>query len=365
MSFGFPRPDQATTSRSSTPGSNLFSSPSPSTQFGTPSQLTISQGSNQGTYGGPVAPPYMIDRSELRSTGHFQSIAAFDRYSRFSPEELRLADYKQDRAGEKGKQAAHNPLYGFPQPATKSTNPTMTNATRTDRSHLLLLRGAAIELRVGTAECSCAESAACLCINAWSLPKALISYYSPFLKAACQRDFQEKRENRITLPDDDPTVVGLFVEWMYYGSYTAPRPLLFAGDVNMDVKCWILGDKLLSVDFKNHAMKRIFHEYHGFFTSRTVSTEDMQFILENTGPKSKLRLFYIHYMIANWVSRERLKGTSQEWDELMLDHADARIALFESFRSVSERQSMIRNETYYLETDETVLKAVEKITIKG
>ncbi|KAH7066088.1 hypothetical protein BKA63DRAFT_453637 [Paraphoma chrysanthemicola] len=363
MSSSLFRPSSATASQNSTPRSNLFSSPSASGQTGPLSQST-SPGSNHGTYGAPLA-PYEIELSGRSCQDHYQSIVSHDTYSHFSPEELRLADYKQNGAGEKAKQAAHNPLYGFPQPATKSTIPMIRNSTRGDRSHLLLLRGAAIEIRVGTAVCSCAESAACLCSNAWSLPKALISYHSPFLKAACQRDFQEKQENRIALPDDDPTVFGLFVEWMYYGSYTAPRPILFVGDANVDVKCWILGDKLLSVDFKNHAMKRIFNEHHGFFTSRTVSTEDMQFVLENTGPKSKLRLFYIHYMIANWVSPERLKGTNQEWDELLLDHGDARMALFESFRSVSSRQSMIKNETHYLETDETVLKAVEKITIKG
>src|SRR5690242_4776380 len=43
----------------------------------------------------------------------------------------------------------------------------------------------------------------------WSLPKRLISYHSPFLAAACDRDFKERHENLIKLPDDNPIVFAL------------------------------------------------------------------------------------------------------------------------------------------------------------
>ena len=77
------------------------------------------------------------------------------------------------------------------------------------------LRGPGMEIRIGTGHDLALDS---MC-NTWSLPKRLISYYSPFLKAACLRDFKERRENQIELPNDDPVVFALFVEWIYYRDY--------------------------------------------------------------------------------------------------------------------------------------------------
>jgi hypothetical protein len=83
------------------------------------------------------------------------------------------------------------------------------------------LRSPGTELNVGTAT-SVHDSTE----DSWSLPKRLISHYSPFLAAACVRDFKERHENRIQLPDEDPVVFALFVEWMYYGGYTIATFLL-------------------------------------------------------------------------------------------------------------------------------------------
>jgi hypothetical protein len=147
------------------------------------------------------------------------------------------------------------------------------------------LHGPGIEIHVGPATSehdSTQESTS----NTWSLPQRLISHYSPFLEAACLRDTKERCENRIKLPDDDPIVFAFFVEWLYYGEYgIAPLSLPFhvgKDDVNIHVKCWILGDKLLCSEFKNYVMSRLYDQYNAKLFGRPVSTVDVQYACDNS-----------------------------------------------------------------------------------
>jgi hypothetical protein len=115
------------------------------------------------------------------------------------------------------------------------------------------LTGTGIEIFVGPTDASLGPS------KSWSVPKALLSYFSPFLRAACERDFKEKEEHKIHLPEDEPAIFSLFVEWIYYNNYSL-NPELVASNINsanLDAKAWVLGDKLLCTSFKNYAMTRL------------------------------------------------------------------------------------------------------------
>ncbi|KAK2123946.1 hypothetical protein NOF04DRAFT_1373359 [Fusarium oxysporum II5] len=76
-------------------------------------------------------------------------------------------------------------------------------------------------------------------------------------------------EAHINLPDDDPAVFGLFVEWLYYGTYndfTSPS------SSNIHARCWGLGHKLLCNEFKNYAMGRLYKQHMEF----SMACEDVE-----------------------------------------------------------------------------------------
>jgi hypothetical protein len=165
------------------------------------------------------------------------------------------------------------------------------------------LRGPGIELHVGTATSVHDSTEDSMC-NTWSLLKRLISYYSPFLAAACLRDFKERRKNRIQLPDDDPVVFALFVEWMYYGEYSvAPLwlPIRVENDgISVHARCWVLGDKLLSTEFKNHVMSRLYAQHNAHIYSIPISTLNVQYACDNSAEDSKLRKLYVDFVATNF-----------------------------------------------------------------
>jgi hypothetical protein len=114
-------------------------------------------------------------------------------------------------------------------------------------------------------------------------------------------------------------VFGLFVEWTYYGEYTVLQSTALSSnahkDVDPNVGAWILGDKLLSTDFKNYAMQRLYALYTSNFTCRAVTTNDVQHVCENTAMDSRLRKFFLAFVVENlhtlcdWKGRLR-SGTS-------------------------------------------------------
>jgi hypothetical protein len=218
----------------------------------------------------------------------------------------------------------------------------------------LSIRGPGIELRVGTATSvhDSTEDSKC---NTWPLPKRLISHYSPFLAAACLRDLKERRENRIQLPDDDPAVFALFVEWMYYGEYViAPSwlPVHVESDrICVHAKCWVLGDKLLCTEFKNHAMSRLYAQHNANIFSRAISTLDVRYACDNSAEDSKLRKLYVDFFTTNFEKQDRVQGSVDEWDQIFSRYADVKRLLLHSFRLEAAKRSFVRSEDCYLEGD--------------
>jgi hypothetical protein len=212
---------------------------------------------------------------------------------------------------------------------------------------------------VGSHECPFASSTpeTCNCNDSWYLPQSLLSSRSPFLRAACTRDFKERSENRIALPDEEPVIFALFVEWLYYGEYTVPvlkfHDTNWTAAVNYHARCYVLGDKLLSTGFKNAAMSRLYNLYsrNSLFPS-PVTTQDARYVWDNTAVGSKLRQFYLDYFAQHFANSLRLKGSTEEWDDLLMDYADARLILLKSFRASSEERGFVKAESEYLGADE-------------
>ncbi|KAH7259374.1 uncharacterized protein BKA55DRAFT_639345 [Fusarium redolens] len=119
------------------------------------------------------------------------------------------------------------------------------------------LRGISISIRVSS-------TIEAMAANRWSLPIALISHHSPYLKAMSSGPGIFVKA-QIHLPEDDPAVFGLFVEWLYYGTYD---DLAAPSSSNIHAQCWVLGDKLLCNEFKNYAMSRLYKQRLDFSDPR-------------------------------------------------------------------------------------------------
>jgi len=121
-------------------------------------------------------------------------------------------------------------------------------------------------------------------MGTWNLYEALLCKYSEFFRAALQGQFKEAKEKQVTLPDDNPEVLELFVQWIFTGGYVENGYLRFNRvntrehfenllvDPNLedsvfywcdlhDVHTWALGDKLRSdKTFRNYTMNNLYHK---------------------------------------------------------------------------------------------------------
>ncbi|KAH8721573.1 hypothetical protein GQ44DRAFT_729750 [Phaeosphaeriaceae sp. PMI808] len=309
-----------------------------------------------------------------RTAGLMQTIVAQPYYLSFSEEELRVEDY-QNRKGvihTTRQVPVFKPKLNWMSTFTRHAYRTSATSNRRSENCLQLLktntkrlRGPIIQICIGPEICQCQSTklATCECINTWFLPKALISHFSPFLQAACTRNFKEREENRIELPKDDPTTFALYVEWLYHGDYTDPGPNGDPNDPNIHAKCWIMGDKFLDVELKNKAMSYLYPQYASWvFNSKSVQPSELQYILNNTGPDSKLRKFYLTVFVQYYTNPLKVKGTAEQWDDALEGHADARVLLFRTFQRGIRWDEFVKAEEVYMDGEEPLLGAIKELS---
>jgi hypothetical protein len=82
---------------------------------------------------------------------------------------------------------------------------------------------------------------------------------SPYFAAATKEDWKEGQEHRIPLPDDNPSGVGLYIQWIYGGRIFS-RPSERESEINdkpiynetsLLVEGFIFGEKIQDGDFKD------------------------------------------------------------------------------------------------------------------
>lgn len=89
----------------------------------------------------------------------------------------------------------------------------------------------------------------------WTIPKAMLSLHSEFFRKACYGPFKEGRENKMMLPECEPSIFQIFVQWLYF----ATLPEVECSDGARDIwLCWTLGDRLIASAFKDRAMRAIY-----------------------------------------------------------------------------------------------------------
>jgi hypothetical protein len=219
------------------------------------------------------------------------------------------------------------------------------------------LKGPGVEIKVGRDDTALNDVDN---PDTYSLPKALLSQYSPYLTAACEKTSSENTCNIIKLKFDNPSIFSLFNLWMYYGRYTASEPL-FSGEQNVptrDVQAWVLGDKLQSVGFKNYAMTRIYQQYETSIVRRAIPTTHFDYVCASTKPGSKLRQFFLDVVGANLSNKSRVVGTSEEWDEVFQKYADARTFILKSVMMAPPGSLSVKPLSVYMESKPTVQLAM-------
>jgi hypothetical protein len=104
--------------------------------------------------------------------------------------------------------------------------------------------------------------------------------------------------------------------------------------------------------------------YTSKFTCRAVTTDDVQQVCKNTAMGSHLRKFFLAFVAENFADPVRLRGTTGEWDELLLDHSDAGSFLLKSYRTVSGERKFVKDEWWYLDQPELLLRAFGGLAIE-
>ncbi|KAF5589015.1 sdr family [Fusarium subglutinans] len=260
-------------------------------------------------------------------------------------EEHRLEDYKHGK-GRNASQIVNPNAQSFFAPDSRL----LIKKTLVDKGKMQLLQGNGVEIQVGTKPPSSNGDEADS-FKTWCLPINLVSHYSPYLKETCSLILQESNK-RIRLHNHPPDVFGLFVEWMYYGSYESSSSVSIE---NADAKGWVLSDKLRSVEFKNYAMRRLYEQHTRPIFGRPMTCDDVQYVWSNTSPGSKLRNFSMHFIVEHFGSPAKLLGSSTDWDTLLQTQAEIRILLLDKFRKSISSPIRVESIDEYLEPNNLAL----------
>lgn len=156
----------------------------------------------------------------------------------------------------------------------------------------------------------------------------------------------EKADDRIFLAEENPAIFSLFVEFMYYEKYS----LAFCKPSSRNVAAWILGHKLQSGPFKNHAMERIYNLYqlHDGPFDVPMTKEEAACVFKETQEGTKLRRFYIDFVVTHFSNACKIAGSTDEWVSLFMKYEDVRTAFFTAMR-LQDRVHCVREMEYYME----------------
>lgn len=208
------------------------------------------------------------------------------------------------------------------------------------------LQGSGVEIQVG-AKTTPLSGNGTKSFETWCLPMNLVLHYSPYAKEICSSSSQGSCK-QLKLRDHQPVTFGLFAEWLYYGSY---QGFSAVSNSNIDAQCWVLGNKLRCIEFQNYAIRRLYDQHTRLMFGRSMTCDDVRYVWDNTSPGSKLRKFYMNFVVEHFGSPFKLLGSSTDWDTILQNHSEIRISLLEIFRHSTSSQSRVENIDKYLESN--------------
>ncbi|KAH6952179.1 hypothetical protein DER45DRAFT_577667 [Fusarium avenaceum] len=272
---------------------------------------------------------------------HYKTFTTHPEYRDSSLEEHRLEDYKNGKPRNAVQIVNFNKESSF-----APDSELLTKRTLVDRNKMELLQGSGVEIQVGTKTTPLSGNGT-KSFETWCLPMNLVSHYSPYAKEICSSSSQGSCK-QLTLRDHQPVTFGLFVEWLYYGSYQGPSAV---SNPNIDAQCWVLGNKLRCIEFQNYGMRRLYDQHTRLMFGRSMTCDDVRYVWGNTSPGSKLRKFYMNFVVEHFGSPFKLLGSSTDWDTILQNHSEIRISLLERFRHSTSSQSRVENIDKYLESN--------------
>lgn len=180
---------------------------------------------------------------------------------------------------------------------------------------------------------------------------------STFFKAAFTRDFKEKAEKKMDLPEEDEVLFDHFVRWLYSQHYEA---LPFSGDgahLNFSIHMFVLADQYGIGSLKKPILESLFAAAAGPWEAKTTKPPTPQMIVygyEHTTPKSGLRK-----LLADWYSCQLDEGwvgnpINQEWLRTYPDiAADLVVGLVNNTtRPLPKSPFKVKTVQHYLEIEE-------------
>ncbi|EWY79531.1 hypothetical protein FOYG_17332 [Fusarium oxysporum NRRL 32931] len=271
----------------------------------------------------------------------FQTFTSHPDYRDSSLEEHRLEDYKNSKGRNAVQIANPNDESSY-----APNSELLAKKTLADRNKMELLQGSGVEIQVGTKTTPPSRNGT-KSFETWFLPMNLVSHYSPYAKESCSSS-SERSCKQLMLQDHQPGIFGLFVEWLYYGCY---QGFSAVSGPNIDAQCWVLGNKLLCVEFQNYAMRRLYDLYTRPMFGRPMTCDDVRYVWGNTSPDSKLRKFHMNFVVDHFGSSVKLFGSSTDWDAILQNQSEIRISLLDKFRQCTFSPSYVESIDKYLESN--------------
>lgn len=111
----------------------------------------------------------------------------------------------------------------------------------------------------------------------------------PYFEKMFRGGFREAEERKAHLPEDDPDVFGLFVEWLYRERLPAIRRAHADTLFNNRIDLYCFAEKICQEDLMDITITNMIKYLRN--SSCEINTAEMLHIYQNTPPSSKLRKF--------------------------------------------------------------------------
>ncbi|KAE8450701.1 hypothetical protein EG329_006046 [Mollisiaceae sp. DMI_Dod_QoI] len=136
--------------------------------------------------------------------------------------------------------------------------------------------------------------------------KSMICAESDFFKSACKPEWMTDGTNTVTLAEEDPVIFAIFLSWVYSGKISKSSEFITV--VNTEsvkdkeerkkqwtqlVKCYIMGEMLMSMNFRNDVMYMLLRASKGMWMIDQevsgIDAESIELIYAETPDVSPLR----------------------------------------------------------------------------
>ncbi|KAM3421531.1 hypothetical protein BST61_g1920 [Cercospora zeina] len=162
----------------------------------------------------------------------------------------------------------------------------------------------------------------------------LLREHSGFFEAALNGQWKEAQERKIKLPEDNPDVVDVYVQWLYGGKIEAAVPEAARHSGWMRSVFWaylyVFSDKIQDLSFANAVMEAwtMYIDEPRAGSKRIYSSLDcVEVIYEHTASGSPARQFLVHVWTtcgrSGWFDVDGCEAGLLQYPEFLLDLARA------------------------------------------